>query len=110
MVLMHMFSCHETKQRIPLCFIRSIPCRALPRRVLGSFPRYFRFYLMKTDNIHFYKIDNLSPDELNAMRRGASGIWLCGGRIVAKSGRAACAAYRKSRQLGSNARKLRAKP
>ncbi len=65
---------------------------------------------MSIYNIHFYKIDNLSPDELNAMRRDAAGIWLCGGRIVAKSARAACAAYRKSRQLGSNARKLRARP
>lgn len=68
---------------------------------------------MKTYNtydIHFYKVENFSPDEKNAMRRNASGIWLCGGRIEAKSARAACAAYRKSVELGSNAAKLRAKP
>ena len=64
---------------------------------------------MNTYDIHFFKTSNLSPDEKNAMRRGAAGIWLCGGRIEAKSARAACAAYRKSGQLGSNATKLRAK-
>jgi hypothetical protein len=64
---------------------------------------------MKTYNIHFFKISNLSSDEKNAMRRNASGLWLCGHRIEAKSARAACAAYRLSGQLGSDAAKLRAK-
>jgi len=62
---------------------------------------------MNTYDIHFFKISNFSPDEKNAMRRDASGLWLCGGRIEAKSARAACAAYRKSGQLGSDAAKLR---
>ena len=64
---------------------------------------------MTTYDIHFFKTANLSPAEKNAMRRNASGIWLCGGRVEAKSSRAACAAYRKSGQLGSDAAKLRAK-
>jgi len=63
---------------------------------------------MNTYDIHFFKIDDLSPDEKNAMRRNASGIWLIGGRIEAKSARAACAAYRKSGDFGSDAAKLRA--
>ena len=61
-----------------------------------------------TYDIHFFKTTNLSPDEKNAMRRNASGLWLVGGRIEAKSARAACAAYRKSRELGCDAAKLRA--
>jgi len=63
---------------------------------------------MNTYDIHFFKTSNLSPDEKNAMRRNASGLWLFGGRIEAKSARAACAAYRKSGELGCNAAKLRA--
>jgi hypothetical protein len=63
---------------------------------------------MNTYDIHFFKTASLSPDEQNAVRRGSSGLWLVGGRIEAKSGRSACALYRKSGQLGSNARKLRA--
>jgi hypothetical protein len=63
---------------------------------------------MNTYDIHFFKTSNLSPDEKNVMRRNAFGIWLVGGRIKAKSARAACAAYRKSGELGSNASKLRA--
>ena len=65
---------------------------------------------MKTYDIHFYKTENLSSDEKNAIRRDARGIWLLGGRIEAQSRHAACAAYRKSRQLGSDASKLRAIP
>jgi hypothetical protein len=64
---------------------------------------------MNTYDIHFFKTANLSPDEKNAMRRNAKGIWLVGGRITAESPRAACAAYRKSGQLGCNAEKLRAR-
>jgi len=64
---------------------------------------------MNTYDMQFYKTENLTPDELNAKRAGSSGLWLCGGRIEAASGRSACAAYRKSRQLGSGAEKLRAK-
>lgn len=63
---------------------------------------------MKTYNIHFFKNANLSPDEKNSMRRNSSGIWLVGNRIEAESARAACAAYRNSGELGSNAAKLRA--
>jgi hypothetical protein len=65
---------------------------------------------MNTYDIHFFKTNDLSPDEKNAMRRDARGIWLVGGRIEAKSARAACAAYRKSGQLGCRADKLRAIP
>ena len=64
---------------------------------------------MNTYDIHFFKTQNLSPDEQNAMRRGAKGLWLVGGRVSAKSPRAACAIYRKSGQLGSTAEKLRAR-
>jgi len=63
---------------------------------------------MQNYTIHFYKNTNLSPDEKNAMRRNASGIWIVGGNIEAKSAQAACAAYRKSGELGSSF-KLRAK-
>jgi hypothetical protein len=63
---------------------------------------------MKTYNIHFFKNANLSSDEKDCIRSNASGIWLVAGRIEAKSARAACAAYRKSGELGSNAAKLRA--
>lgn len=61
-----------------------------------------------TYDIHFFKTENLTPGERNCKRKGATGIWLQGGRIEAKSARAACAAYRKSGQLGSGAAKLRA--
>lgn len=64
---------------------------------------------MKSYDIHYFKTSNLSPDEKNAMRRGASGLWISGGRVSAKSARSACAQYRKSGQLGSNAAKLRAR-
>ncbi len=64
---------------------------------------------MTTYTIHFFKTQNLTPDEKNCMRKGASGLWLLGGRqINAASARAACAAYRKSGDLGSDAAKLRA--
>ena len=63
---------------------------------------------MKTYEIHFFKKSNLSPGEKNAMRGNARGLWLCGNRIEAKSARAACAAYRKSGEIGSDAAKLRA--
>jgi hypothetical protein len=63
---------------------------------------------MKTYTIHFFKTQNLTPDEQNCMRKGASGLWLLGGRIKAKSAKAACVAYRKSGDLGSDAAKLRA--
>ena len=79
--------------------------------IFGQSPmidRGCKLWGMKTFDIHFFKTSNLSPDEKNAMRRNASGIWLVGGRIEAKSARAACAAYRKSGELGSNASKLRA--
>lgn len=62
----------------------------------------------KVYDIHYYKEEDLSPDELNAIRRNATGIWLAAGRIEAKSKKAACAAYRKSGKIGSDARKLRA--
>jgi hypothetical protein len=64
---------------------------------------------MNAYDIHFFKTEHLSPDEKSALRKGASGLWLCGGRISASSARAACAAYRKSGELGSRAAKLRAK-
>lgn len=59
--------------------------------------------------IHYYKTANLSPDEKNAMRRDARGLWLVGGQVKAKSKQAACAAYRKSGEIGSNASRLRAR-
>ena len=34
---------------------------------------------MKTYDIHFFKTENLSPDEKNSMRRNQSGVWLCTG-------------------------------
>ena len=63
---------------------------------------------MNKYDIHYYKEENLSPDELNAMRRNATGVWIAGGRIEAKSKKAACSLYRKSGDIGSDARKLRA--
>lgn len=63
---------------------------------------------MKTYQVHYYKTRNLSPGELDCVRRGALGLWLFGDLIQAKSGRAACSQYRKSGQVGSKAGKLRA--
>jgi len=34
---------------------------------------------MNTYDIHFFKSDNLSPDEINSMRRNQRGVWLCTG-------------------------------
>jgi len=64
---------------------------------------------MNTYEIHFFKTANLAPDERSAMRRGARGIWLIGNRVEADSPRSACAAYRKSGELGSDASRLRAR-
>ena len=63
---------------------------------------------MKTYDIHYLKTENLTPDEQNAMRRNARGVWLTGGRVQAGTPRAACAAYRKTREAGHNAIRLRA--
>jgi len=62
---------------------------------------------MKYD-IHFYKVEKLSPDELNQKRRKASGIWVLGGVVEARSSRSACAIYRASGELGYDAKKIRA--
>ncbi len=62
--------------------------------------------------IHFYKTENLNPDERNAARRGAAGLWLYAIDVDAESPRAAIAAARKlqsSRGILGAGCKLRAK-
>lgn len=52
---------------------------------------------MKTFLFDYYKTTNLSPDELNAMRRNQKGVWLCGPSIAADSARKA---FKKARSMG----------
>lgn len=62
--------------------------------------------------IDFYKNENLSPDELNAMRRNQRGIWLCSGASYeAKSARDAIAQAKRDPQpgLGVGTYKIRAR-
>jgi hypothetical protein len=63
---------------------------------------------MKTYDIHYYKTQNLRPDERNAMRKNQTGIWLMGPRVEAENPHAACARARKE-QGWPMGQKLRAR-
>ena len=50
---------------------------------------------MKTYEIDYYKTENLSPDEQNAMRSNQRGIWLVGESVEADSPRKAIIAAKR---------------
>jgi hypothetical protein len=65
---------------------------------------------MNYDIQYFRPAADLTADERGFLRKNARGLWLTGGQIEAGSPQGACAAYRRSGQVGSKAPALRAKP
>lgn len=51
-----------------------------------------------TYEINFYKTENLTPDELNAKRSNAAGVWLHAGTVEAGSSQEAIKIARSNQQ------------
>lgn len=52
---------------------------------------------MKNYEVHYYKTENITPDERSTMRKNARGVWLWGSWVKAENGRQACAMFRREK-------------